>query len=85
MRKVAVIALMLVLFVMVQPVFPRQEWSVEPETYGGFALMLRAAAGGAAGFFAGGILGAVMGAGFMAVISPSGCPGCQDIGSPIVY
>ena len=42
--------------------------------------------GGIAGFFAGGFLGSVVGAGFMAVIYPSGgCLRCQDIGSPIVY
>ena len=33
---------------------------------------------------AGGFIGSVVGAGFMAVIYPSGgCPSCQDIGGPM--
>ena len=86
MRRVAFVVMLLLLFGMLQPSFAGMIRSDEPENYGGLARVFRAFLGGIAGFFAGGVPGAVMGAGFMAVIDPrQGCSGCQDIGSPIVY
>ena len=86
MKRVAFVVLLSLLFGILQPAFAGMLRSDEPENYGGLAWVFRAVIGGIAGFFAGGIPGAVMGAGFMAVIDPrQGCSGCQDIGSPIVY
>ena len=86
MKGVAFVLMLSLLFGILQPAFAGMIRSDEPENYGGLARVFRAFLGGIAGFFAGGVPGAVMGAGFMAVIDPrQGCSGCQDIGSPIVY
>lgn len=87
MRKSKVIAgLMVCVMVLgvVQTVFGGTLPSEEPEGYGAIPHVIMTVAGGIVGFFAGGVLGAVVGAGFMAVVYPTqGCPGCQDIGGPV--
>ena len=72
MKRIAFLVLLSLLFGILQPAFAGMIRSHEPENYGGLARVFRAVLGGIAGFFAGGIPGAVMGAGFMAFVSP-GC------------
>ena len=77
MKRVAFLVLLSLLFGILQPAFAGMIRSHEPENYGGLARVFRAVLGGIAGFFAGGIPGAVIGAGFMAFVSP-GSPGCSN-------
>lgn len=72
MRKIAFVVMLLLLFGMLQPSFAEMIRSNERENYGALSLAFRAILGGIAGFFAGGVPGGLMGAGFMAFISP-GC------------
>ncbi len=72
MRKTAFVVMLLLLFGMLQPSFAGMIRSNERENYGALSLGFRAILGGIAGFFAGSVPSTVMGAGFMAFISP-GC------------
>ena len=65
-------AVLVMMFDVIEPASAIMQRSDEPEDYGGFSRIFRAVLGGTAGFLAGGIPGAVMGAGFMAFINP-GC------------
>ena len=75
MKKSKVIALLLVsvmLFGVVQSVYAGSSQSGKSEGSGILSRVVMAVIGGTAGFSVGGIPGAVMGAGFMAIVSP-GC------------
>ena len=76
MSKSRIVAVLLVSVMVFGVIEPLPVWAGrnESEGYGESRRM------------AGGFIGSVVGAGFMAVIYPSGgCPSCQDIEGPIVY
>ena len=86
MSKSRIVAVLLVSVMVFGGFEPLPVWAGrnESEWYGVSPRMAGVIIGGIAGFFAGGFLGSVVGAGFMAVIYPSGgCPSCQDIGGPM--
>lgn len=87
MSKSRIVAVLLVSVMVFGVVEPLPVWAGrnESESYGVSPHIAGVIIGGIAGFFAGGFLGSVVGAGFMAVVHPGGCPSCQDIGSPTVY